>query len=127
MSKKNKAINEEYQGEVVVIHISTFKRHFFRKKFKMYIACREILNDITRDLLFRYIDMYMYENLTKIAKDYHSITVKFLFVGRIFKNSPKEYINTCPYAFEMLIDNKKISKAKGKNLLESVGLDWQFD
>lgn len=118
---------DDFKGEVVVIHISTIKKRFFGKKFKMYIACLEILNDITRDLLFRYIDENLYENLTRIAKDYRSITVKFLFVGEIFKNSPKEYVKTYPYAFEMLINNKKISKTKGKQLLNSVGLDWQFD
>lgn len=118
---------KEYAGEVVVINIKTIKRFFFRKKYQMYIACLDILDEEIREHIFRYIEEDLYDNLIEIAKNNDSLEVKFIFVGPMFINSPKDYTHIFAYAFGLRINNKNVQKYKAKKLLSNVGLDWVFD
>lgn len=126
---RKRSINDgkEYAGEVVVINIKRIKKYFHRKKYQMYIACRDILHDFIRESIFRYVEEDLYENLIEIAKNHDSLEVKFLFVGPLFPNSSKEFTRTYAYAFGLRIDNKGIQKYKARRMLSDVGLDWVFD
>ncbi|MCH5180221.1 MAG: hypothetical protein J1F32_03285 [Erysipelotrichales bacterium] len=118
---------KEYAGEVVVINIKTIKKSFFRKRFQLYIACLDILDEEIREQIFRYIEEDLYDNLIEIAKKNDSLEVKFLFVGPMFINSPKDFTRIFAYAFGLKINNKNVQKYKARKMLSAVGLDWVFD
>lgn len=126
---KKRSINngKEYAGEVVVVNIKTIKKSFHRKKYQMYIACMDILHEFIRDKIFQYVEEDLYDNLIEIAKNNDSVEVKFLFVGPIFPNSPKDFKRIYAYAFGLRINNKGIQKYKARKILNEVGLDWVFD
>lgn len=126
---KRRSIKEEtnYAGEVVVVHLKTIKQSFFRKKYQMYVACQDILDEFTRMNIFRYIEEDIYDNMLKLIKDNESVEIKFLFVGPIFKNSSKDFTRTFAYAFGLRINDKAVQKYKAKKMLSDVCIDWVFD
>ncbi len=119
--------SNDLAGEVVIIRIKTKKKSIFQKAFQMCVAFENILDDLIRETVFRYIEDDLYDNLVEIAKNINILEIKFLFVGPNFPKSSKDFKNIYAYAFGMVIDGKDIPKEKAQKLLNDVGLDWAFD